>query len=164
MLFLLQTRILLVFLPQRLIAGSQSAWCLPGPPCHSLQSCFSPAQSQSVLVLSYSLWCILIKLSPAELHDTPVGPHFQVLKTHLNGNTTINRWCINRFSQFCIICRGCPIIWVTGRDMKQHWPRADPCSAALVTGFQMDFLPLITALWAQQFVWPLLNSHHCQLA
>lgn len=51
MLFLLQPRILLAFLPQRLMAGSQPAWCLPGPVCHSLQSCFSAAQPQPVLVL-----------------------------------------------------------------------------------------------------------------
>lgn len=35
MIFLLQPRILLAFLPHRLIAGSQSPWCLPGPVCHS---------------------------------------------------------------------------------------------------------------------------------
>lgn len=104
-------------------------------------------------LLSPSLyWCLVI---PSDVHDLDFHllnfmrlmlAHLSKLSRHLNGSTTINCWCINCFSQFCIICRGCPIIWVPGRDVKQHWPRADPCSAALVTGFQLDFLPLNTSL------------------
>lgn len=144
MLFLLQPRILLAFLPGRLIAVSQSAWCLPGPPSHCLQSCFSAAQPQPVLVLSYSLWCSWLGFSPVELHENPAGPPLQALKTHLNGNTTFSCSVPSASPSFASSAEGVPSSgsWAETWARSQHWPRADPCRAALVSSW--TFCP-----WAQ---------------
>ena len=77
-----------------------------------------------------------------DLHEVPVSPFLQRDKVPLDGSTTL--WRVSHFSQFGVINKLaagtlCPII--------------DPWGTLLITGLQLDFVPLITNLWA----WPCIQ-------
>ena len=89
-----------------------------------------------------------------EIHDFSVGSFLQLCEVPLNGSTTI--WIVQS-PQFIITIRFpdgalCPVSWAINDKAKQYWPSVRPEGTPLRTSPQLNFMSLITNLWAQQFV------------
>ncbi|KAK4810833.1 hypothetical protein QYF61_008805 [Mycteria americana] len=91
-----------------------------------------------------------------ELHEVPVSPFLQSVQVPLDGSTTL--WHISHSSQICVISKLaegtlCLIIQIINEDVEhdrtQYWGQY--WGTPLVTGLQLDFMPLITTLWAWPF-------------
>lgn len=100
-------------------------------------------------------WCLgyFFPFAFVELHEIPRWPVLQPVKVHLNGSTPI--WCNDHSSQFCIIGKLCEMHSVPSsrslmKLLNSIGPIVDPWEAPVVTGLCLDFVLLITNLWAQQ--------------
>ncbi|GAB0181629.1 hypothetical protein GRJ2_000628200 [Grus japonensis] len=65
-------------------------------------------------------------------------------------------WCIIHFSRFCVISKlaglhSAPSSRSLMKILNRTGPSIDPWTTPLVTGLQLDFVPLITTLWAWPF-------------
>lgn len=122
----------------------------------SLASTRTPRSFSSCLLSSTS-WCLRLFLPrrralhfPVELHEVPLGPFVRPVAVSPAGSTAL--WHISRSSQFRVISKlsatsSRPLM----KTLNRTRPSVDPWGAALVTGLQLDFVPLITTLWAQLF-------------
>lgn len=73
----------------------------------------------------------------------------QPVEIPLDGSTTF--WCINHSSQICIICKPEGALFPISHITNDTGLSIDPWSTPAVTGLQLDFVLLITILWARQF-------------
>lgn len=86
----------------------------------------------------------------AELHEVPLYSLLQSIQVPLSHCTTT--WPTKHSSQFCItykLTAGAlrPIIQVIYDDVAPHWnPAINPWGTLLMTGLQLDFMPLIPTL------------------
>ena len=84
-----------------------------------------------------------------ELHEVPVSPFLQPIKVPLDGNTTpsISATPPSFGSSASLLwVHSAPSTRSLNED-KQDWTQLP-----LVTGLQLDFMPLISTLWAQPFI------------
>ncbi|KAK4831590.1 hypothetical protein QYF61_018350 [Mycteria americana] len=119
----------------------QAAFQLGGPQCLLVPGVIPSQVSDLALLL-------------IELHEVLASPFLQPVKVPLDASTTL--WCISHSSQFCVISKLaegtlCPSSRSLMKMLNRMRPNIDPWATPLVTGLQLDFMPLTTTLWAWPF-------------
>ena len=149
-LFLMKPRMLLVTFAVRAHCWLVFKFLSTRTPSTKLLSTRSPAYTGS---WSYSSPGAGVVSPSVELHEVPFSSFLQPVEVPLKGSTPI--WCTRPSSQFRIICKYAKgalysIIQIINEEVKQYWPQYWPLSTPLAISLQLDFVSLITSLWAWQ--------------
>lgn len=147
MLFLTETRMVLVFLVTKAHCWLLFNFMTTRTPS---ESCFPVTRLQNITdPLTYSSTdarvCVFASLNFVRL----LFAYFSNLSS---GSTTV--WC---FSQFCIITNLLRLCSVPSSSslmtmFNSTGSRTDPWGTLLMTGCWLDFMPVITPLWGQEFI------------